>query len=213
MQPYFYPYAGYFRLFAAADLFVVYDCVQFPRRGWVHRNRLPDASGKPGWLTLPLEKAPRATKISDLRFPADAIQRLEEQMRRFPALDAEPAEQPLLRGLTALAGTTPVEYLERGLGEICAVLGLACELTRSSGLAIPAEIRGQERILAIAEAVGADHYVNAPGGEALYEPNEFARRGIGLNILKPYRGPSWSILQRLTDEPASRLEEEIESQI
>jgi hypothetical protein len=40
MQPYFVPYAGYFRLFAASDLFVIYDCVQFPRRGWVHRNRL-----------------------------------------------------------------------------------------------------------------------------------------------------------------------------
>jgi hypothetical protein len=40
MQPYFIPYAGYFRLFAASDLFVIYDCVQFPRRGWVQRNRL-----------------------------------------------------------------------------------------------------------------------------------------------------------------------------
>ena len=55
MQPYFAPYAGYFRLLATTDLFVVYDCVQFPRRGWVHRNQLPDAAGKLDWLTLPLE--------------------------------------------------------------------------------------------------------------------------------------------------------------
>jgi hypothetical protein len=47
MQPYFIPYAGYFRLFAATDLFVIYDCVQFARRGWVHRNRLPDGAGAP----------------------------------------------------------------------------------------------------------------------------------------------------------------------
>ena len=53
MQPYFVPYAGYFRLFAATDLFVIYDCVQFPRRGWVHRNQLPGANGQPNWLTLP----------------------------------------------------------------------------------------------------------------------------------------------------------------
>ena len=57
MQPYFVPHAGYFRLFAASDLFVVFDCVQFPRRGWVHRNRLPDAQGRARWLTLPLSKA------------------------------------------------------------------------------------------------------------------------------------------------------------
>ena len=60
MQPYFFPYAGYFRLFAASDLFVIYDCVQFPRRGWVHRNLLPDASGSERWLTLPLEKPRKA---------------------------------------------------------------------------------------------------------------------------------------------------------
>ena len=46
MQPYFVPYAGYFRLFAASDLFVIYDCVQFPRRGWVHRNKMFAADGQ-----------------------------------------------------------------------------------------------------------------------------------------------------------------------
>ena len=46
MQPCFVPYAGYVRLFAASDLLVVFDCVPFPRRGWVHRNRLPNARGR-----------------------------------------------------------------------------------------------------------------------------------------------------------------------
>src|SRR5215212_9434208 len=68
MQPYFVPYAGYFRLFAASDLFVIYDCVQFPRRGWVHRNLLVDASGEARWLTLPIEKAAQNVLIRDLSF-------------------------------------------------------------------------------------------------------------------------------------------------
>src|SRR4030081_3504667 len=84
MQPYFIPYAGYFRLFAASDLFVIYDCVQFPRRGWVHRNKLLDASGEARWLTLPLEKAPQSVLIQDLRFPPDAAEQLAERMRPFP---------------------------------------------------------------------------------------------------------------------------------
>jgi hypothetical protein len=68
MQPYFIPYAGYFRLFAASDLFVAYDCVHFPPRRWVHRNRLLDRSGAERRLTLPLAKAPRDVLIRDLRF-------------------------------------------------------------------------------------------------------------------------------------------------
>ena len=62
-QPYWAPYAGYFRLFVASDLFVVFDDVQFPRRGWVHRYK--DKDGR--WVSLPVAKAPRDTRICDMK--------------------------------------------------------------------------------------------------------------------------------------------------
>jgi hypothetical protein len=74
MQPYFLPYAGYFRLFAATDLFVVYECVQFPRRGWVHRNQLVNTAGAERWLTLPLEKVPiAAARPKNSRLARDRV--------------------------------------------------------------------------------------------------------------------------------------------
>src|SRR6202011_2722341 len=76
MQPYFVPYAGYFRLFTAADIFVAFDCVQFPRRGWVHRNRLALTPGNSDWLTLPIQKSDRDTRIDELVFAPDARARL-----------------------------------------------------------------------------------------------------------------------------------------
>ena len=84
MQPYFFPYAGYFRLFAGCDVFALFDCVQFPRRGWVRRNRLHDANGNLSWLTLPLSKSARETKICDLRFTDDALATFQKQWTRFP---------------------------------------------------------------------------------------------------------------------------------
>src|SRR3954463_11111762 len=84
MQPYFVPYAGYFRLLAASDLFVIYDCVQFPRRGWVHRNQLPAAHGQASWLTLPLAKGPEAWLIRGLAFSGEAEKLLAERLRPFP---------------------------------------------------------------------------------------------------------------------------------
>jgi len=70
MQPYFYPYAGYFRLLAAAEIFVIFDDVQFPRRGRVHRCEVPRPVGGSNsaleWLTLPLARQPRDTLIKDL---------------------------------------------------------------------------------------------------------------------------------------------------
>ena len=72
MQPYFYPYAGYFRLLAAANTFVIFDDVQFPRRGRVHRCEVPGPGRRSEWLTLPLAGTPRDVLIGNLTFAAAA---------------------------------------------------------------------------------------------------------------------------------------------
>src|SRR5437868_3898306 len=105
MQPYFIPYAGYFRLFAASDLFVIYDCVQFPRRGWVHRNRLIDASGKARWLTLPLEKAPQDVLIRDLRFSPNAAGLMTERLRPFQLAAVTPETEHILAAVVETRGS------------------------------------------------------------------------------------------------------------
>src|SRR4051794_18580959 len=105
MQPYFMPYAGYFRLFQASDPFVIYDCVQFPRRGWVHRNRLADARGVNRWLTLPLAKAPRDVLIRDLRFPANARDLLAERLRPFNLATEDRDVQEILFAMGDVSGS------------------------------------------------------------------------------------------------------------
>lgn len=209
MQPYFIPYAGLFRLFAASDLFVIYDCVQFPRRGWVHRNRLLDGAGRESWLTLPLAKASRDVRICDLRFSDDAGRILDDRIRRLPILAMPRQPEPeVVASLKNLAGT-PVDYLERLLRVIVTGLGLRWEVVRSSSLAVPDSVRGQDRIIEIARRLGAVRYVNAPGGRALYEPGRFAEAGIELRFLDDYRGPWSSILQRILEEDRKSLSDEI----
>jgi WbqC-like protein family len=202
MQPYFIPYAGYFRLLTQSDLFVIYDCVQFPRRGWVHRNRLFDANGEEKWLTLPLLKAPQDVFIQDLRFPVDASPTLAERLRPFPL----PAYDPELRSammdvLLATHGTV-VDYIARVLRFVADHLGLSWSAIRSSSLQVPESFRGQDRIIEIVRRLGSHQYVNAPGGRALYDPEAFAEAGIVLDFLPPYPGPNASILTRiLTERP------------
>jgi hypothetical protein len=209
MQPYFFPYAGYFRLFAASDLFVIYDCVQFPRRGWVHRNRLIDASGEARWLTLPLEKAPQSVLIRDLRFPPNAAELLAERLRLFPlAAAVTPATEHVLSALADVRGT-PLDYIERLLEITVAYCGLPWRTLRSSTLNVPPEIHGQDRILEIARRVGASRYVNASGGRELYDPAVFDNAGIELHFLANYQGPNASMLQRILGEDRSQLARDI----
>jgi hypothetical protein len=211
MQPYFFPYAGYFRLFAASDLFVIYDCVQFPRRGWVHRNVLPDASGTERWLTLPLEKAPQSALIRDLRFPPDAGERLFERLRSFPLTPRCPeATAPILAALTDIQGT-PLDYIERLLELTIAYCGLRWRVIRSSSLNVPTETRGQDRIIEIARRLGAKRYVNASGGRDLYDAEAFDRARIELRFLADYTGSRASILTRMLRDDRHKLAEDIKA--
>ena len=180
MQPYFLPYAGYFRLFAAADRVAFFDCVQFPRRGWVHRNRLPDALGRPAWLTLPLQRAPMSARIMDLRFAADARERLAVACRRFP--DLADIRHPLCAGMLDLDDSV-CGYLEKRMRRCCNLMGLPFRTVRTSSLDLDPSLEGQDRVIAAVEALGADSYVNLEGGRDLYQPSAFESRGMRLRIL------------------------------
>ncbi|QSX77451.1 WbqC family protein [Agrilutibacter solisilvae] len=198
MQPYFFPYPGYFRLFAAADCFVMLDCVQFNRRGRVHRAQLPGPAGGAEWLTLPLARQPRDVLIRDLAFAEGARNTLDARLRRFPWLagsDTEVAGQ--LHRLLGAPLSGVVDFLEHGLRLVGSLLDLRPTLLRSSTLGVDPALRGQERIIAIVRALGGVEYINPPGGRHLYHGPCFADAGLRLSFLSPYAGPHPYLLPAL----------------
>jgi hypothetical protein len=210
MQPYFVPYAGYFRLFATADVVVMLDTVQFPRRGWVHRNRFALANGENDWLTLPLAKPPYDAKITELRFAAGAGERLERALPRFPVLAKAAAEKhPLLARSLALGGGPVADYLVDLVRDLASTLGFAPQIVRAAALDIDPGLRAQDRIIAIARGCGATRYVNPPGGRDLYDAQAFAAAGMELHFLTPYGGSMESILTRFLLEPVAAIADEI----
>jgi hypothetical protein len=106
--------------------------------------------------------------------------------------------------LLARAGAPLVDFLVAHLSLVARWLGLDCQIVRSSGLALPGDLRGEGRILAVCEALHARRYVNVEGGRALYEPDSFARHGVALQFLAPYRGAMTSVHERLADDPDDR---------
>lgn len=211
MQPYFFPYAGYFSLMQAADHFVIFDCVQFPRRGWVHRNRVPGPSGKEEWLTLPLAHQPRETTIRDLRFADEAEIRLAKRLTRYDWLSSAKSEAAA-RVREALSGSlrSPVDFLADTLRLCGDMLGIRPEFSVSSTLKLDSALRGEARIIAAAKAVGGTSYVNASGGRELYTREAFERAGLELLFLTPHEGSHWSMLYRLCNETPASIAAEVE---
>jgi hypothetical protein len=210
--PYFVPYAGYFRLFTSTDVFVSFDCVPFPRRGFVHRNRLATHAGNAAWYTLPMQKAPRDTLIKDMRFAAGIAAHMQRQHRRFPVLQSTRAQDHPLVTLCNAPQGEPVSFLHATLQTINQLLGLPFTVVRSSALDFDKSQRGEARVLSILEALGATAYVNAPGGRHLYDAANFKARGMTLNYLAPYEGSVWSIMQRLLTDQPRRIAAEINRQ-
>lgn len=195
-QPYAFPYLGWFRLLSDSDLFVVLDCVQFPRRGWCHRNKLLNRNGVLEWLTLPLEYATQDAPIETIIFAYNGVERMAEQMRRFPAFDRLP--EAIVNEVRDARGAL-VTYNMRVLEACCWELGIKFNVAHSSGLNLPDELKGQARILEICRRLGATRYLNATGGIDLYDPVAFARAGVELAFLPPWEGSYASVLQVLAD--------------
>ncbi len=193
MQPYFIPYRGYFRLFEQTDLFVIYDCVQFPRRGRVHRNQLYDHNNDAQWLTLPIAKCPQNTLIRDISFAPNMHEVWQETISKFPSLSSN---SELANAIRKLSGT-PISYITSLLKLCCRMLEIDWNVIYSSSLNISPDIKGQDRIIEIAKRLNASEYINAPNGKALYDDATFAKEGINLRFLPTYEGEYISVAQQL----------------
>ena len=192
MQPYLFPYVGYFQLMASADVFVVHDDVQYIRGGWINRNRIL-SGGEPCWVTLPRWRQERTGSVSTgaaalrpgaegprrflRRLEAGRLSRCAQLRQGIRAGESAPAS----RGSKCSPRSTCTHYKESPIGS-----GVRrTPLVVSSAMAKDDSLRGEARVIAICEALGAERYVNPIGGAALYQRAHFAEHGIELAFLRP----------------------------
>lgn len=214
MQPYFFPYAGYFRLMEMSDLFVVFDCVQFNRSGWLHRNLFQKKDETIDWFTLPIVKGPRdSTKIKDLNFRDEAQEIIDKNLKKF-FLHQFIEKDKNLKKIFFDVEKNVTDYLIEGMKYVNNQLGIETAIMKSSELQISELYKGQERIIRIIKKLGYNSYLNSPGGIDYYDRNIFAENGIQLNILKPYYGLKESVLETIRKEgifkTSQNLKEECE---
>lgn len=213
MQPYFIPYAGYFRLLLAGDVFVIYDDVQFKKGGWIHRNRLSNANGEATYLTLPIQSMPLDSTILDMAFQANAQEIWQKKLRLFPDICRQQDQTGQLLNWLQNLPNSPVDYMIEGLKIVCHLLGLPFNVVRSSQLEIPPHLKGQDRVIHVTAMLGGTRYLNAPQGRALYDERAFDQHGIELAFLPDYKGNMMSILQRLLTEDPVMIRKEIEDNL
>jgi hypothetical protein len=195
MQPYLFPYLGYFQLVAAADRFVFFDDVNYINRGWINRNRVL-LGDEVHYMTVPLSGASQTRKINEIDIqPRDLwLRKLLESIRHAYAKAPHYARVSQLLGdvlgSTATSTVTSIGTLaSRSVVDVARYLKLDTDFVMSSAPYGNAALKGEQRLLDICAKERADCYVNLPGGKDLYAPDTFASAGVELRFIEPALPP------------------------
>lgn len=185
MQPYLFPYIGYYQLIHAADAFVVYDDVNFIKGGWIQRNRIL-SNGEPLWIRAPLFKASPNRKICETRIAGDPkfFKKITKTIDQSYCKSKYYTETiHLVREIFQNEYETIDELSFQSLKRIADFLKIDTRFIRTSREYKNDHLKGQDRVLDICRQEGADIYINAAGGKKLYSNLAFKQRGIQLYFL------------------------------
>lgn len=187
MQPYIFPYIGYFQLINAVDYFVIYDDVNFIKGGWVNRNRIL-INGKDSFLTIPcINKSPNKL-IKDVN--VDVSSKEFKNLLKTICLAYKKSKHfnevyPLIEDILKTKEVSIADLAVKSIKKICNYLDIKTEIKIAS--IDFHDSKGQERaerLITICEKLKSESYINAIGGVDLYQKEIFSQKGVKLNFLK-----------------------------
>jgi WbqC-like protein family len=186
MQPYFFPYIGYFQLISAVDKFIIYDDVNYINRGWINRNRIL-FNGNDFLFTLPLQSASQNKLIKETQVADDQkwfdkfIRTINQAYKKAPFY---PKTFLLIEECLQYSKNNISDYNLRILNNICRYLNINTAIINSSSIYKNNNLHGATRILDICVKENATQYINPIGGLELYNTNDFYEKNIDLGFLK-----------------------------
>jgi len=182
MQPYLFPYIGYFQLIYAADIYLIYDDVAYIKKGYINRNSILTSNGTTRF-TIPVLGASQNKLISDLKFSGDVAKVLK-------TIEQSYSKAPYFETVFQIVRET-LESEERSIASVCqksyqsifSYLGIEKKFEKTSALEYDRSLSGQDRLISLCQKFGADCYLNAPGGRLLYSESDFSVRGVELKYI------------------------------
>lgn len=195
MQPYFFPYLGYFSLIKHTDLFVLFDTVQYIHHGWIERNRILNHRAGWSYIRVPRIKHHRHTLIKDVRLD----NRQDWRRSLFSQLDVYRKVAPYYRDVREMIAASldhPFEDIvsvnKTTLEATCAYLGFPRKMPVLSHLGLPMERPNapDEWALNICKALGGvEEYWNPPGGRSFFDRGKYEAAGLALRFQEPKLTP------------------------
>lgn len=188
MQPYLFPYIGYFQLINAVDKFVVYDNIEYTKKGWINRNRFLQ-NGADAFFTVSLKKDSDFLTVKERNLAANFHrQDLPKILARFKNSYCKAPFFKEVFPLVDKSFSNPqenlFEYIFDSIKAVAEYLELETELLISSDISENAHLRGKDRVIKICRDLGAETYINPIGGTEMYSKEDFAENGLEIFFLQ-----------------------------
>lgn len=184
MQPYLFPYIGYFQLINAVDKFIFYDDVNFIKNGWINRNRIL-VQGQLHYLTVQLKNASSFKLIHEVEFTDNRpklLKTLEQAYKKAPFYNVI---MPILIDCLIFPTNNISELAIYSVKKTSHYLGINTVFDNSSITYFDTKgLEKFERLHQICKKNNADTYVNPIGGVDLYNKITFLDNNISLYFLK-----------------------------
>lgn len=187
MQPYFMAYIGYYQLINSVDKFIIYDNIQYTKKGWINRNRI--LSNNTDYLiTLPLKKDSDYLNIIDRELSESwvndknkTLNIIKSSYKKSPYFDDV---YPLISDCINNSENNLFKYIYDSVLVIKKYLDINTEIIISSELNIDHNLKSQDKVISLCLNQNADVYINSIGGVELYNKETFKEKGIELNFIK-----------------------------
>lgn len=188
MQPYLFPYIGYFQLLNYVDRFILFDDVNFMKKKWINRNRIL-VNNKPHLFSVPLEKSSQNKKINDVHICVNQdwkpglLKTLTYNYKKAPEFSRV---YPVIEEIIENKETQLTTFILQSIKHLCDFMGIATQVKRSSLLTQRYETKtSQDRIIHICLAEKAIEYVNPCNGKQLYSKQHFIENELELSFISP----------------------------
>lgn len=185
MQPYLFPYIGYFQMINACDIFIFLDDVNYIKKGWINRNNIL-INESASLFTIPLHNMSQnklilETEISNSsNWKEELIKKISIAYSKAPYFNDV---SKLLFSLIKEEWISISQFSKSCIIEICNYLNLNTTIIPSSVKYNNRNLKGQSRIIDFCLKENATRYINAIGGKTIYNKDEFKKNGIDLFFL------------------------------
>lgn len=185
MQPYFFPYIGYYQLVSAVDTFILLDDVNFIMRGWINRNNIL-LNGNAYLFSIPLDKPSQNKLICDtkLNFPeSEKLKFLKTIGLAYKKAPYFNDFYPIFEELILKKDDDLTNFILESFIKISEYLGIKTKFLRSSEIEKDNSLKAQDRIIEICTKLNTELYINLSGGKELYNKKDFEDKNMELKFI------------------------------